>query len=159
VVCYPLRDLGDEIGSGCKKRRTPPMKRGSFVIASLRMNNRDGLRGTVEPLLIPSEPVGLARFALHFGMLSRCCQTPNETYHRGHLAVRKMALAAAEILKARPRLPVRKSMPKGNLDGIGSRTPNTRSIQQDEPDVRNGGGHGSFDTIGRLGIVVAENED
>jgi hypothetical protein len=66
VVCYPLRDSGDEIGSGCKKRQTPPMKRGLRCDCRSTDDQQDDLRGSAGPLLIAGEPVGLARYALHF---------------------------------------------------------------------------------------------
>ena len=71
----------------------------------------------------------VSRWVLHdlpsiSGCRSKCCQPSNEAYHCGGLAVKKTAGIFAEFLKFRPLLRVRKSLPKGNLDRIGTCLPN-----------------------------------
>ena len=70
------------------------------------LNNGTTYEERLIRLLIASERVGLARFALHIGVPSQCCQPSNEAYHGGRPAVRKKAFFAVEIPKSRPRLPV-----------------------------------------------------
>jgi hypothetical protein len=57
----------------------------------------------------------VSRWVLHdlpsiSGCHSKCCQPSNEAYHGGCLAIAKTGTIAAEILKSRPLLPVRKGM-------------------------------------------------